>query len=587
MTIDQAFNSFRFDRCFEIPTPIELGPRSAPWRTVREQVIAFDDHRPVPLFDRQLADDGLLVFAVKHRRPHDRLGVIGDPSKQVSEPVGVEGIFRTLALGPPESRQTCVGQMERIHRKDHTRRVTEMGAQRRSKRRLPGPRGTNHPNQDSLLPIASTHTADLSVGKRKEFVESRNGERWSHRSSVLQLPVRRGVTRPGRDAPMLALVLAVSHQVVVAARIIAAILGAMLAFGTMLSAIETVVVPRATSQRITRVLFFSVRTAFEAVAHPGRAFPDRDRILSVYAPLSFVLLPLVWVVLTVIGFTGVQWGISGGSLRQAFLLSGSSMLTLGVAFRKDLPSATFSFLQASMGLILVALLISYLPTIYGAFARRETLVGRLEARAGIPPSPYELLVRYQRIGALEILDDDLFDVWEQWFVEVEESHSSFVALAFFRSPRPERSWITAAGCVLDTCALYLSVLDVPRSPKAALCLRTGFISLGRLASYFSLPLPDNPTIADPISVTRREFDLMIFELRAAGLPIRNNLDDAWTDFLGWRVNYDAALVGLTKLVIAPDGRWSSDRAGDRYVPTIRRNKNGLPAARVHRGGRFR
>ena len=50
-------------------------------------------------------------------------------------------------------------------------------------------------------------------------------------------------------------------------------------------------------------------------------------------------------------------------------------------------------------------MISYLPTIYGAFSRREALVGMLEVRAGLPPSPAEMLTRYERIGWLGRLDD--------------------------------------------------------------------------------------------------------------------------------------------------------------------------------------
>ena len=55
---------------------------------------------------------------------------------------------------------------------------------------------------------------------------------------------------------------------------------------------------------------------------------------------------------------------------------------------------------------------------------------------------------------LDRIDDELFLNWEQWFLEIEESHTSIPALAYFRSPQPERSWITAAGCVLDTAAIY-------------------------------------------------------------------------------------------------------------------------------------
>lgn len=352
-------------------------------------------------------------------------------------------------------------------------------------------------------------------------------------------------------------------------RVAAFVAGSLLVLGTFLSAVKTVVVPRATSLRITRIAFGVTRKFFERLAHEGRPFAVRDRILAVYAPLTFVILPLIWVLLTIIGFAGIQWAIAGGSVRDAFLVSGSSMLTLGVLFRRTIPAATFSYMQAAIGLILVALLISYLPTIYSSFSRRETLVGMLESRAGLPPSPYEMLVRFSRIGALDTIDEDVFVRWEEWFVEVEESHTSFAALVFFRSPHPERSWITAAGCVLDTAAIYLAVIDKPWSPRAALTLRSGYLCMRRIAVYFGLPADVDPDPTDPISVTRREFDLMLFELEAADIPLKPNRDQAWADFQGWRVNYDSALVAIAHMVIAPEGRWSTDRPGDRLVPRMR------------------
>ena len=137
-------------------------------------------------------------------------------------------------------------------------------------------------------------------------------------------------------------------------RVVAFVVGAFVVLTTFLSAVKTVVVPRAVTLRITRTVFLVTRTLFEYLASEKRPFAERDRILAVYAPLTLVLLPLVWVSLTIFGFAGIQWAIAGGSIRDACLVSGSSMLTLGVLFRRTVPAATFSYVQASIGLILVA-----------------------------------------------------------------------------------------------------------------------------------------------------------------------------------------------------------------------------------------
>ena len=42
-------------------------------------------------------------------------------------------------------------------------------------------------------------------------------------------------------------------------------------------------------------------------------------------------------------------------------------------------------------------------------------------------------------------------------------------------------------------------------------------------------------------------------------PIERPLEDAWTDFLGWRVNYEAAAYALALTIDAPPALWSGPR----------------------------
>ena len=216
-------------------------------------------------------------------------------------------------------------------------------------------------------------------------------------------------------------------------RVLAGVAGTVIVGSVCLSAIRTVVVPRSRPQRITRLVFVFWRRVMDAITPAKASFETIDGRLSLYAPLAFVTLPVAWLACSGFGFMFIHFAVSDGSVREAFLASGSSMFTLGVFFRQDLPSSSVSFLEAILGLGLVALLISYLPTIYGSYARRESLVGMLESRAGLPPSTSDMLIRYQRIGALDRMDEDLFSRWEVWFAELEESHTSFPGLAFFRS----------------------------------------------------------------------------------------------------------------------------------------------------------
>ncbi len=345
----------------------------------------------------------------------------------------------------------------------------------------------------------------------------------------------------------------------IALRVLAAATGLALVVAVLASALKTVVVPRGYVSWLTRRHFVAWRKVFGWFARPSRTFEQRDRVMAHYAPLALVTLPAVWVTGVTAGFTGIFWGSGLQSLGEAFVTSGSSLFTLGFVRPPGTGRVVLAFVEAGIGLGLVSLMISYLPTIYGAFSRREALVGLLEVRAGLPPSTAEMLTRYAVIGWLDRIDEDVFEKWELWFMDVEESHTSQPSLVFFRSPHPERSWITAAGCVLDTAAIMASTVDRPRDARADVMLRTGFLALRRIADYFGIAYVADPDAGAAISITRREFDMLCVELRAAGIPLKTDSDQAWRDFAGWRVNYDAVLLALCGLVMAPPAMWSSDR----------------------------
>lgn len=281
--------------------------------------------------------------------------------------------------------------------------------------------------------------------------------------------------------------------------------------------------------------------------------------MAFYAPVTLLLLPPVWLVLVLIGYMAMFWSTGVPTWHDAFTTSGSSLLTLGFAPLDDLPRQMLAFSEATIGLGLVALLIAYLPTMYAAFSRREAAVTMLEVRAGSPPSAADMILRYHRIHGLDRLHET-WATWEMWFADIEESHTSLAALVFFRSPQPEHSWVTAAGAVLDTASLVNSALDIPHDPQADLCIRAGYLALRHIADFFRIPYNADPKPDDPISVSRQEFDAVWDQLNEAGIRLKQDRDQAWRDFAGWRVNYDTVLLALAGLTMAPYAPWSSDRS---------------------------
>ena len=347
--------------------------------------------------------------------------------------------------------------------------------------------------------------------------------------------------------------------------------GAAWVAAVFLSAISTVVVPRGVPVRLTRIVFLTMRRLFAVRSRFADSYEERDRALALYAPVTLIVLPVVWVALALLGYTAMFWGLGVTPPRAALVESGSSLLTLGFARAPDLPTTVLAFTEAVLGLILLALLITFLPSMYGAFSRREHGVALVEIQAGSPPSPAEMLQRFYTIKGLDKMEEEVWRPWLDWFVDVEETHTSFAGLPFFRSPQPQRSWVTAAGTVLDTAAIYASTLDVPRSPAAELCIRSGYLCFRRIGDFYGIPYAADPGPTDPISVAREEYDAVYDRLREAGLPLRADRDQAWRDFAGWRVNYDAVLIVMAGFVMAPYAPWISDRSPPlRHRPPLMR-----------------
>lgn len=348
--------------------------------------------------------------------------------------------------------------------------------------------------------------------------------------------------------------------------------GMALVLWALSSAVRTMVVPRGLQSFLARAVFAAVRGVLRVFLGRAPDYDRRDRVMALFGPVSMLMLPAVWMSVVLAGYTCMYWGLGSRSARSAFEISGSSLFTLGTRTAGDLPSQALSFTEAGVGIGLLALLITYLPSLYATFNRRELAVALLEVRADSPPSGPNMLVRYHRIG----FDGGLTQVWkdwETWFADLEETHTSLPALAFFRSPEPRKSWVTAAGAVLDAAALQASTVDGPRDPEADLCIRAGYVALRRLADFFGIPYDPDPTRGDPISVAREEYDEVCARLERAGLPLKADRDEAWLDFAGWRVNYDAPLLGLAALTMAPSAPWSSDRGSAfRRPPLLHRGR---------------
>jgi len=351
-----------------------------------------------------------------------------------------------------------------------------------------------------------------------------------------------------------------------AGRVVAAVIGGLLVLTSVSSVTGTLIVSRSSSSRLTRWVDRGVDRVYRLMVPRAPDYRRRDRLLATQAAAVLLAQLAAWLIVAYTGFALLLWPFAARGIVSAFTDAGSSLFTLGFAVPAGAVPAVIVFLAAAVGLVILTLQIAYLPTLYAEFNRRETEVALLNARAGVPSWGPELLARthYALGSGSSTLDTmpDLYAAWERWAADVTESHTTYLPLVRFRSPTPLSSWVTALLAVLDSAALFLAL-----SPKAVpevevparLCLRSGFICFRRIARAMGFDLPDE---ADPdagISLTYAEFLDAVARMREVGFPIERTPEQAWPEFVGWRVNYEQAAYAIAAAVYAVPARWSGPR----------------------------
>ena len=334
--------------------------------------------------------------------------------------------------------------------------------------------------------------------------------------------------------------------------------GIILVFAAAISMGKTLIVPRATPGKIASSVTSITRRAFLAVSNRFDTYEEKDKVLVLQGPALLMAILFTWLLMFFFGYGLILWPLVGGfadSLRE----SGSSMLTLGFASEASAPPTAVHFIAAATGLVAVALLIAYLPTVYASFNRREKLVTMLQSRAGSPAWGPEILIRHQMVGLSDNLPDFYSD-WEQWAADVTETHTTYPVLIYFRSPHALRSWLIGLLAVMDAAALQLSLSPSKAPTEARLCLRMGYLCLREIAAVAKISFDADPFPEDPIELSFEEFHGACGKLNDSGFEFERSVEEAWPHFRGWRVNYESVAYALADLIVAPPGPWSGDRS---------------------------
>lgn len=339
--------------------------------------------------------------------------------------------------------------------------------------------------------------------------------------------------------------------------------GGIVVLGVMAtSVLRVLLVPRASRSRLARTVLCAVRWAFRRAARLPAQYVSKDRLLAASEPVGLLVLLATWVGLALTGYSLLLWPLagsaSGTSIGSAFREAGSSMFTLGFVTPAHPGSLAVDLLAAATGLVIVALQIGYLPTLYGAFNRREVLVTMLASRAGLPAWGPELLARHQLVGIMDDLHN-LYHDWEAWAADVAESHTTYPSLLWFRSPRALFSWVIGLLAVLDSAALYLALSPTLAPSQARLCLRMGFVALREIAQVEGIGYDPDPDPDGPLALGYEDYLAGVERLGAAGFPMERSAEEAWAHFRGWRNNYESMAYALADRLMAPPAPWSGPR----------------------------
>ncbi len=332
-------------------------------------------------------------------------------------------------------------------------------------------------------------------------------------------------------------------------------LGVLLLAVAFWDVFETIVVPRPTPGwfRVGRYFLRGTWRVVRGMAG-GRMTPTSDRLLGLFAPAAAIGLLAVWMAAVVLGYGLILYALRSelrpapGDLGTVLYFAASSVLTLGYGDIVATGAAARIVVAAAAvtGLGMVALVITFLFSLFGNYQRREVSVVLLQAKAGVPPSAVVLLESIARLELTSHLPG-MFSDWSRWAAEVLDSHVAYPLLGFFRSSHDNLSWISALGTVLDAASLVTSTIrGVPRG-EAEFMKSIGSHLVEDISNLgYRLGTHDG--------IDRHAFDKVYARLRRAGYDLEPE-EIAWPAFAQAREAYAPRLEAMARYWAVASPSW--------------------------------
>lgn len=291
--------------------------------------------------------------------------------------------------------------------------------------------------------------------------------------------------------------------------------------------------------------------------------PAREGWLAAFGPFSVFVMFGIWTVSLMFGYALLFDGLALGlhpppaSFGESLYFSAGTIVPLayGDVVPVDAPARLVTVAESASGVLVAALAITLLFSLFQSFQAREALVVTLDAMAGAPPSGVQILETAAERGMRPELVKT-FDEWRGWAAAVLESHLAYPMLFYFRSSHDNEAWLNSFGAVMDAATLLVSTVEEESAGAAHLMLTVGKHLVEDVTWTFRLQRSEAPY------VEREEFESARARLKRAGYRCRDP-DAAWSEFVRIRSRYAHQLNQIAKRFAIVPAQWIGDRS---YLP---------------------
>jgi hypothetical protein len=324
----------------------------------------------------------------------------------------------------------------------------------------------------------------------------------------------------------------------------------------------TVLFPASGHGPVRRPLSRETWRIFDLLGRRLRA-PLRRRFLAYSGPVQITTTIVIWIGLLVLGWAMVYQPALGHGIKAtqgatdagfgtALYYSGFALTTLGTG---DVVPATETYrvltvVEAALGFSVFTLVLTYFMSIYSALISRKSFAAALDHRTFGTGVPVQLLVGLSQ-------DDDLpqarhqLSTLAEFLTHTSETHRSYPVLRYFHFREERYALPRVLLIALETATLVRSALSPQRyqglihSSGAYQLAAAGLEALDEL-------LPEvgaRPASGDEQARWDRRFRACAEQLRAAGVHVAPDLDEAVSDYIASREHWDTSLRTLSAAML--------------------------------------